>query len=59
MKKLRSVWLDDIDWRHLQTKIKASGFEGRGSFERFLEKVARCRCVIFLESGENVSLTLE
>jgi len=59
MKRQRIVWLTDKDWKKVKQKIESSGFTGRGSFERFLEKVSRCRALIFLESGENVSLDIK
>lgn len=60
MKKQRSAWLEDSDWRKLNDKIKSEGFKGKGRYERFLEKVARCETLIFLETtGKNVKIILK
>lgn len=47
MKKQRTFWLSDDDWRRLQLKI-AEHFSGKGKLERFMEKVAR-EHIIFIQ----------
>jgi len=52
MKKQRTFWLEDNDWRRLQDKIAEQGFEGKGKLERFMEKV--CREHLFFIKGKGI-----
>jgi len=45
--------LDDKDWKKLLIKISESGFEGKGKFERFIEKICR-EHIIFIEGDKGI-----
>jgi len=55
-KKQRTFWLDEKDWKNLQRKIFECGFEGKGKFERFMEKI--CRETLIFITGEKANLKI-
>ena len=58
VKKQRSFWLEDSDWRKLQTKIFENGFTGKGKFERFMEKICH-EHIIFLKGESTIKISIE
>jgi len=49
--KQRKFYLDDDDWKKLQSKIEDNGFEGKGKLERFMELIARERFFVLKGKG--------
>lgn len=47
MKKLRSFWMDDNDFKKLKEKAKQLYPNQKGSLERYLEDIARNEIFIF------------
>lgn len=50
MKKTIKLYLDEEDIKALKRKVEAAGFTGRGSLNRYLEKIAR-EDIAFLDSN--------
>jgi len=58
MKKQRTFWLEDNDWKQLQLKVEEQGFEGKGKLERFIEKICRDR-IIFIQGQGKIIISVE
>jgi len=52
IKKQRSFWMCDRDWRRLLLLIQEQGFEGKGKLERFMEKLITEQVIFISGSGK-------
>ncbi len=48
--------MDEEYWKRLQQKIQEQGFEGKGKFERYMEKIVE-DVVIFMQSDGEITIT--
>ena len=58
MKKQRTFWLEDLDWKLILQKIKDEGLEGKGKLERFMEKIAREK-IIFIRGEGKITISVK
>ncbi len=58
MKKQRSFWMEDSDWRNILQKVEEQGFKGKGKLERFMEMISRER-IIFIRGTGKIKISIE
>ena len=57
VKKQRTFWLDDRNWKKLQDKVAEQGLSGKGKLERFMEMICD-NIVIFVKGSGKFEIKL-